>query len=875
MVINNWIKKVSDLDKSKVENAIDEFWVDKVNQTLTDKNIEWAKTAPVKAEVIEIPKIDTETTPEITTEWVKGFNENQVVVPWVNTTEVKPDVIETTPVETIEAKTDTAPVPTITEVAEVEAWKKANQDDQFNRLIESNANPEELRTFFNNAEFKDEAKANIKTFVAQQNLIQKTAQFSTLSDKELYNAIQKWQLAEWWDIYNGLPEELKASYQDFKTKQNNKNTVLPFRQQELDFTDILKNIKDVFSSSARNTFNELMTWGRMWTLVSEREDKALEIKGIDDDIEKILWDETSKQFAWLPTHLINAKKSKLAESLLNQKETLLAEYNATTNEISALKEDIDREVQFGQLEDANKKEAYMTALWLYETRRKEMRADEKAALLEQNKKLALDEQFTRNKELALFNQRISQENAIFTKGLTDTNAWGKYVDDWKGNLVYIKNWEQINVLEWLWKAVWTSTDNNYSYQIKQNEDGTYSVFGLPKKDWLNVTVNTFWADWKASWSYLNSFWEVTWHGWAYDRNRGLDLDWNVWDAIPMPFEWKVITMKNDRLFWKTVIVQWKDWNQIRFSHLDNFNVNFWDTIGKWQIVWTIGNTWNVLKLDWTKPSAEELKQWFWSHLDIVSIKPDWTHRSSYETESWLNWLGKEEIKRTVDTELAQWILDWTSKLSDFTPTDKRKIIPELNKLIDAELTDDADRNLIIKSAVKKKDLSETALQKIQDMETVKFQLNTLEETLAKVDTWPILWILNGSNPYNTNSQLALAQLAWLTPKVARGIFWEVWVLTDADIKNYQRALPNLKSTADKNALVLDFMRDLLGTGLKNTIITQAKGNRNMSNFLNDYDDLNKWVRVNKYLNSWTTAPTTSWFVLWTNATIKQNEFFSD
>ena len=70
-------------------------------------------------------------------------------------------------------------------------------------------------------------------------------------------------------------------------------------------------------------------------------------------------------------------------------------------------------------------------------------------------------------------------------------------------------------------------------------------------------------------------------------------------------------------------------------------------------------------------------------------------------------------------------------------------------------------------------------------------------------------ILSGKNPYNVEAQVALAQLAGITPKVARGIFGEVGVLTDTDIKNYQRTLPNLTSTEEKNKLVVKFMRDLL------------------------------------------------------------------
>lgn len=95
------------------------------------------------------------------------------------------------------------------------------------------------------------------------------------------------------------------------------------------------------------------------------------------------------------------------------------------------------------------------------------------------------------------------------------------------------------------------------------------------------------------------------------------------------------------------------------------------------------------------------------------------------------------------------------------------------------------------------------------------------------------------NPYDTEAQVALAQMAGITPKVARGIFGEVGVLTDADLANYQRTLPNLTSTAEKNAMVVQFMRKLLSEGVKNTIETQARGQRNVSEYLSEYDKARK------------------------------------
>ena len=195
------------------------------------------------------------------------------------------------------------------------------------------------------------------------------------------------------------------------------------------------------------------------------------------------------------------------------------------------------------------------------------------------------------------------------------------------------------------------------------------------------------------------------------------------------------------------------------------------------------------------------------------------------------------------TELVKWLVEWVWQLSDFTATEKWKIIPELQEYIKTLETDDKDRNRIIKSTLSDKKPSDSAITKLQDMQTVKFQLDEIEKRLSAESTWPIIWKIKKLNPYDVEAQVILAQLAWLTPKVARWIFWEVWVLTDADIENYQRALPNLTSTEQKNKFVVDFMRKLLAEWYKNAIITQSKAWVNMSEFLEDYDEIMRQSKV--------------------------------
>ncbi len=92
------INNIKDLDPTKVKAAVDKFWVDKVNQTLTDRWIEWAK-APAKTDI----STETETTDAIVDqvpvqqptdteqlEQTPPTQKDQALIPWVNAPSVTP-----------------------------------------------------------------------------------------------------------------------------------------------------------------------------------------------------------------------------------------------------------------------------------------------------------------------------------------------------------------------------------------------------------------------------------------------------------------------------------------------------------------------------------------------------------------------------------------------------------------------------------------------------------------------------------------------------------------------------------------------------------------------------------------------------------------
>lgn len=79
-----------------------------------------------------------------------------------------------------------------------------------------------------------------------------------------------------------------------------------------------------------------------------------------------------------------------------------------------------------------------------------------------------------------------------------------------------------------------------------------------------------------------------------------------------------------------------------------------------------------------------------------------------------------------------------------------------------------------------------------------------------------------------------ALIQGLIPTVARGIFGEVGVLTDTDIENYKKTVPNLNTPEEQNKLVSLVLYDVLSRTFENTLVNSAQNQTNVSGFAQDY-----------------------------------------
>lgn len=170
-------------------------------------------------------------------------------------------------------------------------------------------------------------------------------------------------------------------------------------------------------------------------------------------------------------------------------------------------------------------------------------------------------------------------------------------------------------------------------------------------------------------------------------------------------------------------------------------------------------------------------------------------------------------------------LDLDSIKQDLRPA----VAEELGKMKQSALQS-GDTLGYLKASAGGKQLDSTAVQNLGKAQNVLSQLPGLEETINSIDTGPINNIFSANNPYDKKVALLKAQLQAIVPNLARGVYGEVGVLTDNDIKNYIATLPNNASTEDQKKALMDFTKKTIANSIENNLKNYAMAGYNVSGY---------------------------------------------
>lgn len=157
-----------------------------------------------------------------------------------------------------------------------------------------------------------------------------------------------------------------------------------------------------------------------------------------------------------------------------------------------------------------------------------------------------------------------------------------------------------------------------------------------------------------------------------------------------------------------------------------------------------------------------------------------------------------------------------------TSADIQKVTAEIADLADrSEALLSEDIFDVLRASAGGKNPTDSFKNSFEKGVNVVFQLGDLQESIDNEALGPIMGIIRSKNPYDIKAQQIKAQLTAIIPNLARGIYGEVGVLTDNDVRLYAQTLPNLTSTEELSRALLGITIRSVQRSLETKLRVQA------------------------------------------------------
>lgn len=142
--------------------------------------------------------------------------------------------------------------------------------------------------------------------------------------------------------------------------------------------------------------------------------------------------------------------------------------------------------------------------------------------------------------------------------------------------------------------------------------------------------------------------------WSTANPNWIDLAGKKWSSINTPIAGEVVFVWDNWGWGNQVKIKDASWQVHQFSHLDSSLLTVWQNLTRWAMVGTMGNTWNVLKGDGSKPSPEELAAGRGTHLDYT-VYDNNGDVMGLDVAMWYAWVDNTSGKTSTTSEaIAKW-----------------------------------------------------------------------------------------------------------------------------------------------------------------------------------------------------------------------------
>jgi hypothetical protein len=770
------------------------------------------------------------------------------------------------------------------------------QDDSDKRLKEIANNLKAYEkvspSLFTNRDTFNKSFNYIQRTPAQQSVLDSFWEWKQLqltnqqNQTQFQNDINKLNLLSWQQLVDrwltdsealALKQTDPAKYKEYQSSLDNKNKLAIINWESSTLWGITDNLfsTQISVPNISQIYNE-----KMATIKPLQEDlnkKKAELKDLETQMSNIL-DDTRKQleWKWATDSYVRALASKRLEEITPEYTAKTNAYNSALDEYKTMSGNVENEIKLFQDQynmDRQAQADKLQSLWF-------------AFDIFQYQNQPKRELEMMQAKYDFENPDINSSDPTAVKKALNNSLTDYYKDFW---IIIQRPKEQVinDVMQYAkdkWISVSQALQENFikplqnktEYQAIKNK-----VLGIetPEQQKWNYTVD----------ENGNIKVEVSWAWW-------LPAELTRQQGINMAKSLNNMTWWNSQLLWSAIQNNFKDWTTYGQCW------EFANDIYKWITnTWTniFGNTYeskvNAINNIWISntpvvwgfvvmKSATSWENW---HVWVVtSVNPDWTFNMKSSNYKWDEKIRTDENISTKWKTFSIAPTSWWIEISDsdilnFNDITSRRDMSDSNKnlVASAKSAVMSDPNSSMEEILRYSQWWKTPTDSISTP-LIKYQqaldqIESLSKDISNIDTWPIKWILNSNNPYNVKAQEIKAKLTALVPTLARWVYWEVWVLTDADISNYIKTIPNLKSTKEVNQALLAMTLDSLANWYKKRLSTVAWLWYDVSWLIWAYESLQNQAE-NVKTTLWINQPQNIWFSMFSQwaGNIASNDFIS-
>lgn len=632
----------------------------------------------------------------------------------------------------------------------ISLWKVGQEEQNksyFMNMIQTGVNTKDLNEYIYKNNLQDDPV--IKKQMEQKYLddfekpiLQK---YSSYSIKDLYKAVQNWELIPWTELFNKLPQaeaynKAKSSLAIINADKDKDYTAY---NASLDIQKTWEKLaEDFFDTTSANkildNYKKDPDVKKHYDDIQRNQEKMVNLRKQLKDIEDI----TRNRMSWVPESVVQAEITRQSESILREIEVQEGMMNSSASMIDLKKKDLQLEMSVLQYTDSQKKSKYMASLDLYKYERWRMDRKEemlfaeeaKGKAFEKNKAWELEkmEFQVKNQEIAFSRQQKAQKEMF---ELQQKYKWWTYQiwADWSLN--YIVNWQAQRVKFDNWETLFTKNkEDGWNYKMDKNKDWTWTRVWI-NKNW-KVNIENFDIDWNKIWwipdrmyEAIDSIWD--WHqcwAWVNKFLKSMWIKWNTfWNEYSQkqskidarePAIWAIAVYNPSQIwsenykYWHVAIVTWIDPDG-KHVYVTDWN---WDwksekkTENKKVPLSTIlANNWgfHYPKYPWVRTSEQLLD----------NSKNSWNKNLNWALNA--NWFSNKALSWAED------LWKWLVTMKDI-PSKSRDEVQEAKKFLEKQwffkLKEDDEQSIRLKSKI---DLIDDMLKKDWDLNSLswKWQMN--------------------------------------------------------------------------------------------------------------------------------------------------------